>query len=208
MQSRLVVLAALAAVLLAAALPAPAAAAVGFGARIGSMSYSGEVFPGAGDPDAGLRYGVHMLVTPVPLVDVEVRGEYAKTEFNYSFDTGTGTILESEMEFRDLALYLSARYKFFSGPGVPLSLYVSGGVGWHLFNTEFLSLLGSGSTSGLTLDELDNTSRLGWHGVLGGEFKTIGFPFALFVEGRLETVSLDNDSLNSSGVYGGFTIGF
>lgn len=180
-------------------------AGFGIGASIGTMSYNGQVLPGAGDPDGDLRYGVHVKMSPIPIFDLELRGEYFKTNFAYSFDPAPGTTVNTDMEFQDFAMYLSLRYKFFSGPGVPVSLYASGGLGWHLINTEILSALGA-SVSSLSVENLTSESRMGWHAIVGGQFSTIGFPFAVFVEGRYETVDLEADNLSGTGVYGGLTL--
>jgi hypothetical protein len=174
-------------VLILISYPVGSAAVTGLsiGGRIGTSDYSGDVFPGSGNLGSGTSYAVILGIGSMPMLDFELQASYFAREFNFSYDVG-GNVYDTSFEYRDVAMTALLKKSIFAPTGAPFALYLGGGVGYHVINTEAAVALSQGT---LTVDEandpltmMDNIGRMSGEGVVGLKLSAPAFPLAAFGE--------------------------
>jgi len=167
--------------------PAGAWAVTGLsiGGKIGYADYSGDIFPESGDLGTGTNYAVILGFGTMPVVDFELQASYFAKDFGFAYDVG-GVPVEGSFEYRDVGMTALLKKNVFSPPGIPFALYLGGGVGYHVINTEIAAAVAGGSVS---LDDADNpfalaqnTGQMSGEGVVGLKLTAPAFPLAAFGE--------------------------
>ena len=122
---------------MAIAYPATSNAVTGvsIGGKIGYANYKGDILPSSGDVGGSTMFGAVMEITTVPIIDLELHANYFARDFTYTYDVA-GNPVSTDFQFRDVHVLVLAKKNLISVPMSPLGLYVGGGVGWHLINTE------------------------------------------------------------------------
>ena len=167
--------------------PVGASALVGvsIGGKIGYADYSGDIFPASGDLGAGTGYGVILGFGAVPVVDFQIRASYFVKDFDYSYNVG-GTAYGSSFEYRDVGLTAVLTKSVFAPPGSPFAVYIGGGIGYHVINTEVALAAASGSISPSDADDpftlLNNTGKASGEGMIGLKLGAPAFPLSAFGE--------------------------
>jgi hypothetical protein len=167
--------------------PAGASALVGvsFGGKVGYADYGGDIFPGSGDLGAGTGYALIAGFGAVPIVDFQIRASYFTKDFDYTYDVG-GVPFEAAFEYRDVALTALLTKSVFSPPGSPFDVYVGGGLGYHVINTEVAMAIAGGSFSAEDADNpfklLENTGKASGEAVAGVKIGAPVFPLSAFGE--------------------------
>jgi hypothetical protein len=173
--------------LIAISYPVGASALVGIsiGGKIGYSDYSGDIFPGSGDLGTGTGYGLILGFGAVPVVDFQIRASYFLKDFDYSYDVG-GNQYDTSFEYRDVALTAVLTKSVFAPPGSPFNVYVGGGIGYHVINTEIALAAAAGSISPSDADNpfvlMQNTGKASGEGIVGLKIGAPAFPFSAFGE--------------------------
>jgi hypothetical protein len=167
------------------------------GAKVGSATYKGEVLPGSDDVGGGLLYGAVIEVATLPILDFEFHANYFKKDFRYSYDLPGYGLVSQEFEFTDFNVLALAKKNINPIPASPLGLYVGGGLGWHVLNTDVAGALLSGQITQQQAEDpaflVQNTGKLSAHGLLGVKLKFPVFPLAVYGESRYGTIFADQN---------------
>jgi hypothetical protein len=181
-----------------------------FGAKVGSSDYRGDVLPGSGDVGRGVHYGVFVGFSGLPILDLEVHADYFAKDFTYTYSL-SGTPVSTDFEFRDVSVLILGKKKILGTPGGPLSLYVGGGLGWHLLNTELAKAAASGNFDPLQADNpfslFSNNAKMAGHGLAGVLLSFPVIPVSFYGEGRYGRI-FAGDGINLLEVEAGIRIGF
>jgi hypothetical protein len=155
------------------------------GGKIGYADYSGDIFTGSGDLGAGTSYAVILGFGTVPVVDFEIQASYFSKDFDFAYDVG-GVPVETSFEYRDVGMTALLKKSVFSAPGAPFAVYVGGGVGYHVINTEVAAGLAGGSVSPSDADNpfalMENTGSMSGEGMVGLKLSAPAFPLVAFGE--------------------------
>jgi hypothetical protein len=204
--------------LLSLLLTGSAVAGNGVGIRYGWADVPDEVFEGSGDLGGTNLVGMHLRLGLIPLLNVEVAGEYTNSKFNFEDGLFDGIEAAGEGEYEDMSLLASVRMNVFSLIVLPLQLYVGGGLNVHWVELKFEDapqLVTEGNLQGGKdgADDLEDavesiageSSEAGWHLLGGAELAFPGSGLSIFIEGRYMD-GMDSDAPKSNSVYGGITI--
>ncbi len=173
--------------LIALSYPVGASALVGisFGGKVGYTTYNGEILPGSGDLGTGPGYALILGFGAVPVVDFQIRASYFAKDFDYAFDVG-GVPVETSFEYRDVAMTAVLTKSVFAPPGSPFNVYVGGGIGYHVINTEIALAAAGGSLSTDDADNpftlMQNTGKASAEGIAGLKVGAPAFPLSAFGE--------------------------
>jgi len=170
---------------------------LGFGVRGGFGNYRGDVFRyklggvtvESGDVGSSILYGAHIKVGTLPIVDVYLNVEYfSKEEFyTYSFTYGTPQVeYTRKIDFRDLSISVDGKFNLYSFPMSPVAIYMGGGIGSHLLNTEIAEELPTKVPEdyGETFEFFKDNGRFDIHGLVGVKVNPPVVPLEFFLEGR------------------------
>jgi len=192
----------------ACAAPAPAAAALfSVGGRIGIANYSGDVLYKSGDVGDDLVIGAHAQIALLPKIALEGAAEYFATTFEYdaSFE---GFTFSREVDFRDIALYATAKVSLGLLPVVPLHPYVGVGPDLHILSTEVVRETFDDPAADEPPEKiLEDASRGGFHVVAGLDAGGFLVPIGVFVEGRYSRIGSD-PKISTTSALAGFRFGF
>jgi len=170
---------------------------ISVGAKVGSATYKGEVLPASDDVGTGLLYGAIIEVGTLPILDFEFHANYFKKDFTYSYDVPGYGPVSQEFEFTDFNVLALVKKNINPIPASPLGLYVGGGLGWHVLNTDVAGALVSGQITVQQAQDpaflVQNTGKLSAHGMLGAKLKFPVFPLAIYGEGRFGTIFADQN---------------
>lgn len=167
--------------------PVGAAALVGIaiGGKVGYADCGGDIFPNSGNLGAGTGYAVMVGFGSVPVVDFQIRASYFAKDFDYAYDVG-GVPVETSFEYRDVAMTALLTKSVFSPPGSPFNVYVGGGIGYHVINTEVALAAAGGGFSASDADDpftlLKNTGKASGEGIVGLKVGAPAFPLSAFGE--------------------------
>lgn len=163
---------------------ASALVGVGLGGKVGHTNYSGDVLPGSGDVGGGTSFGAILEITTLPVIDFELHANYFSTPFQYTYDVATVPVT-TEFDFQDFNVIAIAKKNLISVPMSPLGLYVGGGVGLHVINTEVAQGYNYDSVNADNpVDLLASSGRLSGHGMVGVRLAPPVLPLAIFGEAR------------------------
>jgi hypothetical protein len=176
---------------LACALAAPAGAAGGttVGVRYGWANATGRLFRGGPDLKSCNLVGVQLGLPLLPLIRVEVAGEYVSQPFSFDKGVFDGIEAAGKGDYEDLTLLLTAKLDFLSLPAIPLKLYGGGGASVHYANVEVNQLSplpGRGPLEDAIKKVTGKSTEVGWHAVAGARLAVPALPFQIFVEGRYQ----------------------
>lgn len=163
---------------------ASAGAGVGLGGKVGYAKYTGDILPSSGDVGGSVMFGLMLEITTLPIIDLELHANYFAKDFEYTYSV-LGVSTTTAFEFRDVHVLAMAKKNLIAVPGSPLGLYVGGGVGWHLINTEVANGFNydsAGADDPATL--LTNNAKFSGHGLVGTKISAPVFPLAIFGEAR------------------------
>jgi hypothetical protein len=167
---------------------------VAFGGKVGYANYKGDILPASGDVGNSFFYGAVLQVNTLPLVDLEFHANYFSKDFLYSYDVG-GVPVEAAFDFTDFHLLALAKKNLISLPGSPFQMYVGGGVGWHLLNTEVARDVADTPEDPSLADNpialFDNHAKMSGHGLAGVTLSVPVLPFAIYGEGRYGVIFTD-----------------
>lgn len=168
---------------------------LGFGIHGGYGSYKGDVFRYeiggeefvSGDVGSAIQYGGHIKVGTLPVVDFYLNVDYfSKKEFyEYSFKFGE-TEYKRKIDFQDLSISLDGKLNLYAPPLSPLSIYLGGGIGTHLLNTEIGEQIPTDIPDDYEeyFDFFKDNGRIDIHGILGAKVNPPVVPLEFFLEGR------------------------
>lgn len=207
-------------------LPGTSRASGAVGIRFGWANVADEFFEGSGELGGTNLAGLHLWFDLIPLLEIEVAGEYISEEFSFTEGFFDGIEAAGDGDYEDITLYATGRVKILSLPALPLHIYAGGGL-----NVHWMDLAIDVDPSSLTLapgaeqdvrsnrsaydDELEEAvrkvagdrSEMGWHAVAGLRLSFSGTGFSVFLEGRYMD-GFDEWVPQSNSVYGGFSLGF
>lgn len=198
--------------LMAMSFPHRASALVGvsIGGKIGATNYKGDIFPGSGDLGSGTAYTVILAFGTVPVVDFQIRASYFTKDLQYSYEYA-GESIDAAFEYQDVGMMALLTKDLFSPPGSPLSIYIGGGIGYHMINTDVAMALVDGSVAPEAAKEplalMENTGRMSGEGVVGLDISAPAFPIAVFGEYKYGVV-FANNRLSQSEYAAGLMIRF
>ncbi len=194
---------------------APAYASGGVGIRFGVADVPAEVFRGSGDLGGTNLVGLHLSISPLPLIDLEVAGEYIKEEFSFKEGFFDGIEATGKGDYEDISLLATARFQLFSLILVPFDIYIGGGL-----NSHFVDLQIDESNAAEIVDPKANAddledavkkvvgprSEVGWHVVGGIRLSLPQSPLSIFAEARY-LQGMTDDLPDSRSIYVGFSLG-
>jgi hypothetical protein len=189
--------------------PAAAAAVVGvaIGGKVGYADYTGDILPASGDVGTGVMFGAVLEFSALPVIDFELHANYFAKDFEYTYNVASVPV-STEFEFRDIHVLALAKKNLIAIPMSPLGVYIGGGVGWHLINTEAAKGFAYNATAADNPAELmSNSARLSGHGLLGIKISPPAIPLAIFGEARWGRIFTD-EGLNTTQVEGGLMLSF
>lgn len=195
--------------ILAVAYPASSSAVAGisFGGSVGIASYSGDILPSSGDLGDGVQYGAVLEITTLPAVDLELHANYFAKDFTYTYNVASVPV-STAFEFRDVSVKAILKKNLIPAPGSPLALYVGGGVGWHMMNTEVAQgAIGDPSLADDPFALMANTGKPSAEGMLGVKIAPPAIPLAVYGQYRLGRIFAD-ESVNTSEIEAGLMLKF
>lgn len=167
--------------------PVSSSALVGIsvGAKVGYADYGGDIFPGSGDLGTGVGYAAILAFGAVPVVDFQLRASYFTKDFDYAYDAG-GVRYETSFEYQDAAITAILTKNVFAPPGSPFGVYVGGGIGYHVINTEAAIAAADGSLSAADTGDpfslMKNVGKPSAEGIVGLKVGAPVFPLSAFAE--------------------------
>lgn len=180
---------------------------VSVGAKVGYANYTGDILPSSGDVGGSLMYGAVIEIATLPVVDFEIHANYFTKDFTYSY-TVAGNSASTTFEFQDLNVLALAKKNLITVPASPIGLYLGGGVGWHLINTEIAQ---RGNFDPSSADDpfalFENTSKMSANGLVGLKLSAPVVPFAIYGEGRFGRIFTD-EPLTSTEIEAGLLLKF
>ncbi|MBD3333989.1 MAG: hypothetical protein GF355_00565 [Candidatus Eisenbacteria bacterium] len=174
------------------------AAATEVGIRYGHGDLRGSrLFPGSGDLGGTKLMGLQLLLDTLPLIDVEVAGEFYEEEFDFHDAILGGEIARGEGTLSDLALLATGKIGL-PLPFLPLgSAYAGLGLGAHFVDLDLEAEPEDGGKADEVEDAVEDAVRdiageeteVEWHGVLGVKFGLLVLPINIFAEARYQDVT-------------------
>lgn len=186
---------------------ASAIVGVGLGGKVGYANYTGDILPSSGDVGSGTVYGAVLEISSFPVVDLEMHVNYFSKDFEYTYAV-TGVPTTTSFQFQDVHLLAMAKKNLISLPASPLGLYIGGGVGWHLINTEVAK--GASYDSAAADDPITlfkNNAKMSGHGLVGAKISPPVFPLAIFGEARFGRIFTDT-GINTTQIEAGLMLKF
>ncbi len=191
---------ALALVLLAA--DAYALTGIGVGVRAGVIAdYDNPELAFENGKSIGIddlsMFGGHIRFSRFPIFTLEVAAERSWRDEQLSVE---GWKKKLNVEVEDFMIAANLKYIF----KIPvLKPYLGGGIGWHQIVYKFGP---AGVLDDVTIVIPEDGQRIGVHGLAGVAFSLPASPLEIFVEGRIGTISGENETTKYSAIYGGVTL--
>ena len=172
---------------------------LGFGIHGGPANYRGDVFRfeigdeifKSGDVGSSVFYGGHFKVGTLPIVDLYLNVDYFSKDgfYTYKFQYGDPKNPETytrKIDFRDLSISVDGKFNIYSLPASPVAVYLGGGIGTHLLNTEIAEELPTEVPEDFeeTFEFFKDNGRVDIHGLLGVKVNPPVVPLEFFLEGR------------------------
>jgi hypothetical protein len=198
--------------ILGAAVAAPAAAGghTAVGVRYGYNDASGDLFEKSGDLGGGDLIGIHLIVSLLPLIELEAAGEYVSDELNFDEGVFEGIEAAGKADYEDLTLYLTGKLDVLTIPIFPIKGYIGGGFNVHYAD---LTVDDAEPVSGTTEDleaaiekVTGEKTRVGWHAVAGLRLSFAALPASFFLEGRVMNPFEGDGVPDSKSVYAGVSL--
>lgn len=192
-------------VIVSYASPALAFTGVAIGGKVGYANYTGDILPASGDVGSSTVFGAMLEIATLPMLDFELHVNYFSKDFTYTFDV-LGLPVSETFAFRDFHVLMLAKKNLISAPLSPIGIYLGGGVGWHLINTEVAQAqVINPALSGIDL--FSNSVKASGHGLIGLKLSPPVFPLAVYGEARFGRI-LAADGINTTEVEGGLMLKF
>ena len=192
-------------VIVSYASPALAFTGVAIGGKVGYANYTGDILPASGDVGSSAMFGAVLEIATFPVLDFELHANYFSKEFTYTFDV-LGLPVSESFDFRDFHVLVLAKRNVISAPMSPIGIYLGGGIGWHLINTEVAKgALINPALSGIDL--FSNSVKASGHGLIGMKISPPVFPLAIYGEARFGRI-FAADGINTTEVEGGLMLKF
>ncbi len=175
---------------------------LGLGLRAGTISTDDPNT--AQSVDGMTLVGAHLKVGALPIIDLEVSGEYAWKDYEYTEDIPVVGEQRAEVTYHHFALNGSAKYSF-ALPVSPIKPYVGAGLGMHFIGST-VEVPGVGTVPLDDVDEDFAESKTGVHGLAGLNLSFPLFPLEIFAEGRLSSIFTEDESTKTRSLYAGLTL--
>jgi len=189
---------------------ASALVGLGFGGELSSVNYSGDILPNSGDLAGGKAYGAMLFLGAVPVIDIELHVNYFTQDFTYTYDVLTVPVTTS-FTFQDVSATVLAKKNLISLPLSPLQVYVGGGLGYHLMNTEVATALAGGSLDPENADDplqlFNYAAKTSVEGLVGMRFSFPVLPFAIYGDARFGYI-FATEKIRTSQIAGGLMLSF
>jgi opacity protein-like surface antigen len=199
---RRIVRAVSAAAIVALLLPAVAGAQTGFGVRAGSFTLNGDNI----DMDAEATYGVHLSLGFIPVLKFQLGAEYTSGTADYDFG---GIYTLADEDYKGVSVFADVRYPIKLIPMFPIKPVVGGGINMNALSYFDESQVMAIIDGGLTGDQdPDSFTNFGYHLMAGLMFDPPVLPFTITFEYRYQSISLENETISSTGFLVGVTFGF
>jgi len=173
---------------------------LGFGLRAGTAKL--EDPNTEEDMDGMTMFGAHLKVGTLPIIDLEVSGEYAWKDYDYTLSIEGVGEQRAEVTYHHFSLNGSAKYVV-SVPASPVRPYVGAGLGMHFIGSS-VKLPDVGYE--VPLDEDFTESKTGLHGLAGLSLSLPLFPLEMFAEGRYAAIFTKDKSTKARSLYAGLTL--
>lgn len=178
---------------------------LGFGVHGGVGNYTGNVFKytldfpdgtqktiESGDVGSSFQFGGHIKFGALPIVDLYLNVDYfSKDDFyvyNYYVPGISEPVYTQTVDFRDLYVSVDAKLNIYSLPASPVALYLGGGIGSHLLNTELVERVSDTNEAPTNLQSavkfFEDNGRVDIHGLFGVKVNPPVVPLEFFLEGR------------------------
>jgi opacity protein-like surface antigen len=169
---------------------------IGAGVRGGYVGLSTD----ADNDPAGLMIGGQVVIGFLPILDVEVAGEYQMPSTDFTAIDTLGVTRTHELDVTNLAIMVTGKIGI-DLPGF-FKPYIGAGLGYH-------SMSGTVSIDGEEQPDLDtDESDIGFHAVAGFKLEIPMFPLKPFVEGRYLSIQTEGDATNQYAGYVGVNFSF
>jgi hypothetical protein len=177
---------------------------LGFGVHGGLGNYRGDVFRYefggqefvSGDVGSAVQYGGHVKVGTLPIIDFYLNVDYfSKKEF-YVYSLKFNNIdYTRTIDFQDLYISVDGKFNIYSPPLSPAAIYLGGGIGSHLLNTEIAEELPTAVPDDYqeTIDFFKDNGRFDIHGLLGAKFNPPVIPLEFYLEGRFAYIKTKDE---------------
>lgn len=189
---------------------ASALVGIGFGAELSSVNYSGDILPGSGDLGGGMAYGAMLYFGTLPVIDLELHVNYFTQDFTYTYDVLAVPVTTS-FTYQDLSTTILAKKNLISLPMSPLQVYIGGGLGWHLINTEVAVAIAGGSLDPANADNpiqlFKYAAKTSAEGLVGMRFSFPVLPFALYADARFGYI-FATEKIRTTQIAGGIMLKF
>ncbi|MCZ6767493.1 MAG: hypothetical protein O7D32_11255 [bacterium] len=189
---------------------ASALVGIGFGVELSSVNYSGDILPGSGDLGGGTAYGAMLYIGALPVIDLELHVNYFTQDFTYTYNV-LAVPVPASFTYQDLSTTILLKKNLISLPMSPLQVYVGGGVGWHLMNTEVAAAIAGGS---LGPENADNpielfkyAAKTSAEGLVGLRLSFPVLPFALYGDARFGYI-FATEKIRTTQIAGGIMLKF
>ncbi len=192
-------------VIVSYASPALAFTGVAIGGKVGYANYTGDILPASGDVGSSTMFGAVLEIATFPMLDFELHANYFSKDFTYTFDV-LGLPVSESFKFRDFHVLMLAKRNVISAPLSPIGIYLGGGVGWHLINTE-LAQAAAINPALSQIDLFSNSVKASGHGLIGIKLSPPVFPLAVYGEARFGRI-FAADGINTTEVEGGLMLKF
>lgn len=189
--------------------PVAASAVVGVavGGKVGYANYTGDILPSSGDVGSAPVFGAILEISTFPIVDLELHANYFAKDFQYQYNIAS-VPTTTEFRFQDFHVLAMAKKNLISLPASPLGLYIGGGVGWHLINTEVAKGFNYDSTAADDPVALfSNSAKMSGHALVGAKISPPVFPLAIFGEARFGRI-FTNEPINTTQIEAGLMMKF
>ena len=173
---------------------------LGLGLRAGTLSMDD---PNTEESVDGMTMvGGHLKIGTLPIIDLEVSGEYAWKDYDYTLPIEGVGEQRAEVTYHHFSLNGSAKYAV-SLPASPVRPYVGAGLGMHFIGSS-VKLPDVGYE--VPLDEDFTESKTGLHGLAGLSLSLPLFPLEMFAEGRYAAIFTKDKSTKARSLYAGLTL--
>ncbi len=199
---RRIVRAVSAAAIVALLMPAVAGAQTGFGVRAGSFTLNGDNI----DMDAEATYGVHLSLGFLPVLKFQLGAEYTSGTADYDFG---GIYTLTNEDYKGVSVFADVRYPIKLIPMFPIRPVVGGGINMNAlsyFDESQVRAIIDGALSGD--QDPDSFTNFGYHFMAGLMFDPPVLPFTIIIEYRYQSISLEDETISSTGFLAGVTFGF
>jgi len=186
---------------------------LGFGVHGGMGNYKGNVFKytldfggvtetvESGDVGSSVQFGGHIKVGTLPFIDFYLNVDYfSKDDFyvyEYFIPGNSKPVYSQSIDFNDLYVSVDGKFNIYAPPLSPVSVYMGGGIGSHLLNTEIAVNITDETEAPedfeTAVEFFEDNGRFDIHGLAGVKINPPVIPLEFFLEGRFALIKTKDE---------------